>query len=237
LVCCLLLGAAGAARAGDEPASVAVGAGGTSHAAPKAAVSGSFRISEASGEDFLARFQIGAAKWREIVHKAAQQNNLPEEFFSRLLRQESAFNPSSVSRAGALGIAQFMPGTAVSVGLRDPFDAEEAIHASARLIARLRAQFGSLSLAAAAYNAGPKRVAAWRAGQQQLPKETVDYVRAITGESLAPGGALLVSAGTKPALAASSAAPSKRSARKRTRMTNEARLCGATRSCLVLQSY
>jgi soluble lytic murein transglycosylase-like protein len=73
---------------------------------------------------------------------------------------ESNFNPAAVSPAGAQGIAQFMPATAAAYGLRDPFDADAAIDAQARLMGDLLGQFGKVDLALAAYNAGPAPVAA-----------------------------------------------------------------------------
>jgi hypothetical protein len=78
-------------------------------------------------------------------------------------------------------VAQFMPGTAQERGLADPFDPEQAIPAAAHLLSDLRTQFGNLGLAAAAYNGGPNRVAAWLAGNGTLPAETRDYVIRITG--------------------------------------------------------
>ena len=88
-----------------------------------------------------------------------------------------------VSPAGAQGIAQFMPGTARERGLADPFDPEQAVPASAALLGDLRDRFGNLGLAAAAYNGGPARVAAWLAGTGSLPFETQNYVLSITGRS------------------------------------------------------
>jgi hypothetical protein len=89
------------------------------------------------------------------------------------------------SGAGAQGIAQFMPGTAAERGLLDPFDPEQAIPASARFLAELSRRFGSLGLAAAAYNAGPARVADWLAGRRAgLPLETQDYVFFVTGQTV-----------------------------------------------------
>ena len=73
---------------------------------------------------------------------------------------ESNFNPFAVSPAGAQGIAQFMPGTAASYGLADPFDPVEAIDAQAHLMSDLIRQLGSPELALAAYNAGPGAVEA-----------------------------------------------------------------------------
>ena len=76
-----------------------------------------------------------------------------------------------------------MPATAKRRGLADPFDPVQAIPASAKFLAELRAQFGSLGLAAAAYNAGEDRVSKWLAGRRGLPAETRDYVFSITGKS------------------------------------------------------
>jgi hypothetical protein len=117
------------------------------------------------------------------LDRSASQNNLPLDFFTRLIWQESRFNPFSVSHAGAQGIAQFMPGTAHRVGLVDPFDPIEALPKSAELLRDLRTKFGNLGLAAAAYNAGPKRVEDWLASRKLLPQETEAYVRIITGRS------------------------------------------------------
>ena len=80
------------------------------------------------------------------------------ELLAAQLQAESGFNPNAVSPAGAQGIAQFMPATARAVGLRDPFDPEQAIDAQARLMSGLLRQFGTIPLALAAYNAGPGAV-------------------------------------------------------------------------------
>jgi len=114
---------------------------------------------------------------------AAAQNDLPTDFFARLIWQESRFDPLAVSRAGAQGVAQFMPATASRRGLSNPFDPLEAIAESARLLRDLRREFGNLGLAAAAYNAGSGRVHDWLAGRGALPAETSAYVRIVTGYS------------------------------------------------------
>ncbi len=120
----------------------------------------------------------------DIVEDSARSVGLPINFFTRLIWRESAFEPHAVSPAGALGVAQFMPGAASERGLADPFDPAAAIPASAKLIAALGQRFGNLGLAAAAYNAGPNALAAWLAGQSALPFETQDYVLAITGHDV-----------------------------------------------------
>jgi hypothetical protein len=119
-----------------------------------------------------------------LIEASAQARRLPVAFLTRLIWRESGFHAEAASPAGALGIAQFMPGTASERGLKDPFDPEQAIPEAAALLADLLARFGNLGLAAAAYNAGLARVTAWRAGAGGLPEETRAYVRLVTGRSV-----------------------------------------------------
>jgi hypothetical protein len=115
------------------------------------------------------------------LEQDAAENELPVEFFARVIWQESRFNARAVSNKGAQGIAQFMPATADYRGLIDPFDPIEALKNSARYLRDLKARFGNLGLAAAAYNAGPGRVSAWLTSHRPLPGETRNYVGIITG--------------------------------------------------------
>src|SRR5580704_4241822 len=124
-----------------------------------------------------------------MIEAAARANDLPLEFFARVIWQESRFQSDAVgpvTRNGqrAQGIAQFMPGTANERRLLDPFDPVQALPKSAEFLAELRDQFGNLGLAAAAYNAGPRRVQEWLAGSGYLPQQTRSYVLAITGTSV-----------------------------------------------------
>jgi hypothetical protein len=118
-----------------------------------------------------------------LIEGAAQEREIPRDFLTKLIWQESSFRTGVVSPAGAQGVAQFMPGTAKERGLSDPFDPEQAIPKAAELIAELSEQFGNLGLAAAAYNGGPARVASWLGGRGDLPAETRNYVLAITGRA------------------------------------------------------
>ena len=124
-----------------------------------------------------------------MIESAARANDLPLEFFARVIWQESRFQSDAVgplTRSGehAQGIAQFMPGTASERRLLDPFDPVQALPKSAEFLHELREQFGNLGLAAAAYNAGPRRVQEWLAGTGAMPQETRNYVIAITGTSV-----------------------------------------------------
>ena len=117
----------------------------------------------------------------QMVDGAAEANRLPAVFLTRILWQESRFRTDVISPAGAQGVAQFMPQTAAERGLADPYDPGSAIPQAARLLAELGARFGNLGLAAAAYNAGPARVAKFLSAQSDLPEETRLYVLAVTG--------------------------------------------------------
>src|SRR5262249_17218537 len=74
------------------------------------------------------------------IEQNAAQNELPVEFFARVIWQESRFNARAVSLKGAMGIAQFMPRTADFRGVADPFDPIEALKGSASYLHDLRAQ-------------------------------------------------------------------------------------------------
>jgi len=117
-----------------------------------------------------------------LSHHAAR-NNLPVDFFTRLIWKESIFDAQAVSPVGAEGIAQFMPGTAKLRGLKNSFDHREALAAAADYLAFLTRKFGNLGLAAAAYNFGEDGTSGWLANRRTLPAETEDYVLAITGHA------------------------------------------------------
>jgi hypothetical protein len=124
-----------------------------------------------------------------LLESAARANDLPLAFFARVIWQESRFRADAVgprTRSGkrALGIAQFMPGTAAERNLLDPLNPVQALPKSAEFLSELRRRFGNLGLAAAAYNAGPRRVHEWLTGSGSMPSETRAYVRAITGVSM-----------------------------------------------------
>src|SRR3984893_9133797 len=124
-----------------------------------------------------------------MIESAARSQNLPLEFFARVIWQESRFQADVVGARtprgdGAHAIAQFMPRTAAERGLLDPFDPVQALPKSAEFLRELADQFGNLGFAAAAYNAGPARVRGWLAGSRRLPLAARRYVQAITGISV-----------------------------------------------------
>ena len=115
------------------------------------------------------------------IEREAALFQLDKNFLARLLWKESLFEPGAVSPVGAEGIAQFMPGTAAIVGLHDPFNPAEAIHVSAGYLKRLSEYYGSIGIAAVAYNGGEARASRFMQDGGTLPYETQDYVEAITG--------------------------------------------------------
>ena len=138
-----------------------------------------------------------------LLESAARAHDLPIEFFARVIWQESRFRADAVgpvTRSGkrALGIAQFMPGTAAERNLLNPLDPIQALPKSAEFLQDLRREFGNLGLAAAAYNAGPRRVREWIAGTGPMPAETRAYVQAITGVSVEQWAKAAVDADRKP---------------------------------------
>ncbi|HEX5619422.1 MAG TPA: transglycosylase SLT domain-containing protein [Solirubrobacteraceae bacterium] len=118
-------------------------------------------------------------RYAPVLAWAAQRWNVSAALLAAQIYAESNFNPFAQSRAGAQGIAQFMPGTAQALGLENPFDAEQAIDAQAHLMRDLLRRFATVPLALAAYNAGPAPVAACMC----IPPyaETRGYVARILG--------------------------------------------------------
>jgi soluble lytic murein transglycosylase-like protein len=119
------------------------------------------------------------AAYVPLLGRAAQRWNVSSVLLAAQIYAESNFNPFARSPAGALGISQFMPATARAYGLSDPFDAEAAINAQARMMRDLLRRFGSVPLALAAYNAGPAAVAS--CGCVPPFGETRAYVAKILG--------------------------------------------------------
>jgi hypothetical protein len=119
------------------------------------------------------------ARFEAPIARAASRWNVSAALLAAQLYVESNFNPFAVSRAGARGIAQFMPGTARVYGLRNPLDPEAAIDAQAHLMRDLLRRFGSVPLALAGYNAGAGAVD--RCGCIPPYPETQAYVARILG--------------------------------------------------------
>ena len=127
-------------------------------------------------------------RWAHFVHDTCQlietvstRHKLDTDFFTRLIWQESRFDPFAKSHANALGIAQFIRSTADLRGLSDPFNPADALEHSAHYLAEMTNRYGNIGLAGVGYNGGERRAEGLIDGTGDLAQETVDYVRIITG--------------------------------------------------------
>jgi transglycosylase-like protein with SLT domain len=122
-----------------------------------------------------------AGPYANLIHTAAQKHGLDEDLIVRVIAMESNFNPRAVSRRQALGLMQLLPRTAARYSVADIFDPAQNIDAGAHYLKDLLTRYrGNLTLALAAYNAGPEMVE--RYGGIPPFRETQNYVRQITSK-------------------------------------------------------
>ena len=121
-----------------------------------------------------------SGEYEAQIDQAAARNGLDPAVLHGLIQQESGFDPSATSSAGASGLTQLMPGTAASLGVADPLNPAESIEGGARYLGELMAQFGgNTEDALAAYNAGPGAVEQY--GGTPPYAETQSYVSKVLG--------------------------------------------------------
>ncbi|MEQ1667156.1 MAG: lytic transglycosylase domain-containing protein [Sulfuriferula sp.] len=120
--------------------------------------------------------RVNKAKYNQIVAEVAQAHDLDAALLHAVISVESRYNPSIVSKKGAVGLMQLMPATARRFGVSDAFDPAQNLHGGAKYLRTLLTLFNSdLSLALAAYNAGENAVI--KNGNHIPPyRETRDYV-------------------------------------------------------------
>jgi soluble lytic murein transglycosylase len=108
----------------------------------------------------------------------AQQHRLQPALLLAVMRAESSFNPTAISKAGAVGLMQLIPETAIRHGVQNLYDTNDNITGGAKHLRYLLDRFhGNVRLAVAAYNAGERKVD--RYGQIPPYKETQDYVKKV----------------------------------------------------------
>ncbi len=113
------------------------------------------------------------------IDNASAKYGVDKNLIRAVMKQESSFNPTSISSSGAQGLMQLMPGTAASLGVTDPFNIVQNINGGALYLRDQLSNFkGDISLALAAYNAGPNSVIKY----DGIPPyaETQNYVQKVT---------------------------------------------------------
>lgn len=123
--------------------------------------------------------EVRRAIYYPAMAQVACEFAIPIDLMDAVIAQESGYNPYAVSRAGAMGMMQIMPGTARNLGLLAPWDAMANMRSGARYFRTQLDRFGAAHLALAAYNAGPERRSLAFGRIPSIP-ETLSYVRSIT---------------------------------------------------------
>ena len=119
-----------------------------------------------------------SSPFQGLITRAAEEHGIAEPLLKAIIKAESNFDPSAVSKKGAMGLMQVMPNNFKALQIRDPFDPEQNIMGGARYFGQLMKRFeGDLRLAIAAYNAGPDAVEQYN----RIPpyKETMNYVKRV----------------------------------------------------------
>lgn len=139
---------------------------------------------------------------QEKLQAAAARYGVPESLVLRMAAAESSYSQAARSPKGAIGVMQLMPGTARDLGV-NPYDEDQNIDGGVRYLAQLYRRFGSWETAAAAYNAGPGRIADVLAGFATVPAETYNYIVKLFGAgpsfSPAPASSSNASSSNQPA--------------------------------------
>ncbi len=121
-----------------------------------------------------------AVPYAATINAAASSAGIDPALLAAVAQVESGFNPRAQSGAGAKGVMQLMDSTARGLGVTDPFDPQQSLTGGARFLGGLLRQFnGDVSLALAAYNAGPGAVQ--RFGGIPPYEETRRYVPKVLG--------------------------------------------------------
>ena len=136
--------------------------------------------SENSFSCILNNFSAKAMKQNlaPVIDAIAKENNIDPKLIKAVVEQESAYNPNAISKAGAMGLMQLMPGTAREFGVKNPLNPLENLRAGTKYLSSLLNRYqGNVAFALSAYNAGTKAVDKYKG----VPPftETINYVDGI----------------------------------------------------------
>ncbi|MFJ3451049.1 lytic transglycosylase domain-containing protein [Pseudomonas sichuanensis] len=117
-------------------------------------------ISESTADGGPANAQLVTGRpYADLVAAAALANDVPQALLHALIKAESGYNPKARSPKGAAGLMQLMPDTAKEMGVKDVLDPKSNVQGGARYLKRMLTLFDNdITLAVAAYNAGPEAV-------------------------------------------------------------------------------
>ena len=135
------------------------------------------RVRPTSGFSWSAASRSDRRRYDTLIREAAREAGIPAALVKAVIHAESAFDAEAVSKKGAMGLMQLMPGTAHELGVVQPFRAEQNVRGGTRYLRRLHDRYGSWAHTLAAYNAGPTAVD--RHGGIPPYAETQQYVRRV----------------------------------------------------------
>lgn len=199
---------------------------------------------EVEAEDWISRsapnnLPPGVKQYAPQIHKASAEYGVDPALATAVMAQESQGNKGAVSKAGARGLMQLMPGTASDLGVKDPHDPDQNIPGGVKYLSQQLAKYnGDQRLALMAYNWGPGNVDKWlKAGSNpaNIPEETRNYIQRVQGFVTAQGvgfdkantGGLVLAAMNDPSLSAAVKAS------VATKLTKESTALEATRTAQI----
>ena len=136
------------------------------------------RNSSVASRNALGDLKENERRYTRLIDRVSRELSLDRNLIHAVVRVESAFDPQAVSRAGAVGLMQLMPGTAERYGVRDSRNPTQNVYAGVLHLRKLIQQFNDVVLALAAYNAGENAVIHYGYKVPPYP-ETQNYVRKV----------------------------------------------------------